>query len=594
MIVLLLLILMLTVLFTGCIEKDKISNQNDLPQDNKEASSEEINATRKAFDIYCEELAKKIIEESPLNASFMYGDLESLGLDSLLYELDDASIEATQEQINDSKKVLEFLDSISKKQLTDEQQKTYDMLIYQNKAIVAGEDYIYYYNAFQPSSGVQIEIPIALMQIELESEKEVIAYIARIKQLPRLFDQFVEYEYDRVEKGLTLPAHMYATVVEQIDQLLVEPENFMMYLSFCERVDKLQAINTTQKEQYKAEFLKAIKNDIYPAYEKMKVSLEEIKTQTKNTMGLPEWNKGKDYYNYLVKYGTSYNKDAEDLRRLAEDILGEASYGIQEYFNKHPEFADKSLSEILPQIDTIEKLHEMEDQFLSESFMDYGVIRASENIIPSYLEEHLPPAFYFPISIDGEDYGNMYMTQEAFNNVNMSTLETDIHENIPGHHLYFSILYGSDLPLIRKVYDFSAYTEGWAQYVQGKTYEFSAEDEEIADFWKSFLAFNAAYSVLLDIQVNYDGMPKEEALKNMIAMGYDKEGAENSYNRMLANPGEMIDYYYGSYIIENYLIECIDKQGDSFNIKEFHDLMLKNAGLPFSVMDDVIKEYLKN
>lgn len=592
--VVLMVVLILAVIFSGCADKDKRDSKKDQSKEKEVVTSEDIDATREAFDQYCEALAKRIIEDSPLNATFMYGDLESRGLESLLYELDDASIEATEAQIEDANKVLEYLKTLDKKHLTTEQKKTYEMLIFQNKSIVAGEDYIYYYNAFQPSSGVQIDIPIDLMQIELESEKEVVAYIERIKQLPRLFKQFIEYEYERANKGLTLPENLYETVLEQMDELLVEPEKFILYLSFCDRVDLLQSIDTAQKDKYKAEFLEIVKNDIYPVYDEMKIALEEIKTLTTNTMGLPEWENGQEYYDYLVKYGTSYNIDAEDLRQWAEDRLGEASYEIQLYFSNHPEFAEKELSEILPQIGNMEELYKMEEQFLEKSFMDYGIVRASENRIPPYLEEHLPPAFYFPISIDGEDYGNMYMAEEAFSNVSMETFEMDIHENIPGHHLYFSVLYGSDLPLIRKVYDFLAYTEGWAQYVQGKTYRFSAEDEETARFWDNFLAFNAAYSVILDIEVNYDGMPKEEAINKMITFGYDKEGAESSYNRMLANPCEMIDYNYGSYVIEKYLKECMNKQKANFNIKEFHDLILQNAALPFTSMDDVIEEYLEN
>ncbi|PKM49642.1 MAG: hypothetical protein CVV02_14910 [Firmicutes bacterium HGW-Firmicutes-7] len=588
-IVLLLISIFLATALTSCKE----SERKDKKEDIENISTEEIQATQEAFDRYCEELAKKIIEESPLNASFMYGNLESLGLESLLYELDDVSNEATQKLIDDAKEVLVFLDSIKKKQLTKEQQKTYEMLVFHNEGAVAGANFTHYYNAFQPSSGVQINIPIALIQIELETETEVIAYIQRIKQLPRLFSQFLDYELERAEKGLTLPSNIYDTVIEQIEELLVEPESFMMYLSFSDRVDELQEITSLQKDKYKSEFLQIIKNEVYPSYEEMKISLGEIKTLTENTRGLAEWENGQEYYNYLVKYGTSYNMNAEDLRRWAEKELTRSSAEIQKYLMKYPAFAEQNLSEVLPKINSIDTLYEMQNQFMEEFFMDYGVLRASDNVIPSYLEEHMPPAFYFPISIDGEDYGNMYMTEEAFSNISMETFMTDIHENIPGHHLYFSILYGSDLPLIRKVYDFSAYTEGWAQYVQGKTYEFSTEDEELAQFWRHFLIFNAAYSVILDIQVNYDGMPKQEAINNMVMFGYDQDSAQTSYNRMLANPGEMIDYYYGSYVINGYLEECMNREGDDFNIKEFHDLMLQSAGLPFTTMDKVVKEYLK-
>lgn len=568
--VLLILLLVLALTTSGC----------------KKNSAEE-------FDAYTDHLAKQIVEESPLNATFKYSDLEKVGLVDLLSKLDDMSVKEMEKMVSDAKAVLLHLDGINEASLSEEQQQTYDMMEFQNKGMIDGEKYLYYDNAFQPSSGVQINIPITLMQIELESENEVKAYIERCKQLPRLFDQYIAYEKERLKDQITLPPSLYDAVLEEIEGLLVEPEQFMMYLSFCDRVDALESLDATKRIEYKAQYLAVVKEDIFPAYDTIKTALEDIKKQSKNTMGLSQWKDGKDYYNYLVKYATSYSMDAEDLRSWAQKQLSDAQAVAQAYLAAHPEIVtNEDFMALLPQVTTHEQLIEIEDQFISEAFFDYGVKRASENIIPSYLEAHLPPAFYFPISLDGQDYGNMYMTEDALSDVDISTLETDMHEDLPGHHMYFSVLYGSELPLIRKVYDFNAYVEGWAQYIQGKAYQYSAKDEETANFWRAYLQIQASYSVLLDIQVNYDGIPKEDAINMYLQQGYDTEMAESAYNRMLANPAESIDYYYGAYIIEGYLEKCKKELGDQFDIKQFHDLILKHGGLPFNEMDDIVDDYI--
>lgn len=592
-VILFLLILIMVTSFSSCKDISSKSKDDENQKNSNQLSEKEIETLRGDFDKYCDSLAKKIIEESPLNATFMYSDLESLGLEDLLYQLDDASDEAMKKQIQNSKDILEYLDSINVRYLTEEQQKTYKMLIFQNEAFVTGEEFSYYSNAFQPSSGIQINFPISLMQIELESEKEVQAYIERVRELPRLFDQFIEYENTRAQEELLLPSYMYDLIIDQINEMIVEPESFMMYLSFCERVDMLETLSEKSKNEYKSTFLEIIKNDIYPAYDRMEVALEEIKSQSTNTLGLSEWENGQKYYDYLVGYYTSYDMDAEDLRLWTQEEFGNAIGSVQTFFTDHPDLSEEEFEAFFDKVNSLESLYEIEDEFLKDAFFDYDVTRASENIIPSYLVEHLPPAFYFPISIDGKDYGNMYVAEEAFNTITMDTLVTDIHENIPGHHLYFSVLYNSDLPLIRKVYDFDSYAEGWAQYVQDKTYEYAASDEEIVEFWRNYTKLDAALRVLMDIQVNYDGISKEEAVKQMLQMGYDQESAEAIYNRILANPGEVINYYFGSSIIEGYLLECEKALGEDFDIKAFHDLILNNAELPFDIMDDVVKDYIK-
>lgn len=568
--VLLILVLLLSLTITGC----------------KKGTAED-------FDVYTNELAKQIVEESPLNATFMYSDLEKAGLPELLSKIDDMSSDELENMVTEAKDVLNHLDGINKKSLTTEQLQTYEMIVFQNQGIVDGEKFLYYENAFQPSSGVQINIPIALMQIELESETEVQAYIERCKQLPKLFEQYVDYENERLKNQIALPPSLYDAVLEEIDGMLVEPEAFMMYLSFCDRVDELDSLDDTKRSDYKAQYLEVVNSTIYPAYDTLISAIEVIKTQSENTMGLSEWKDSKDYYNYLVKYGTSYDMDAEDLRDWAQKQMEEAQTNITSYMEKHSEIVtNDDLMTLLPSVTTKEQMVQIEDDFISEAFLDYGVERASENTIPEYLEEHLPPAFYFPISLDGEDYGNMYMTEDALSNISISTLETDMHENLPGHHMYFSVLYGSDLPLIRKVYDFNAYVEGWAQYIQGKVYQYSATNEETAEFWKNLLQMQYAYSVMLDIQVNYDGISKEEAISKYLEMGYDNETAESAYNRMIANPAELIDYYYGSYVIEGYLEKCKKELGDKLDIKQFHDLILKHGGLTFKQLDDIVDDFI--
>ncbi len=545
------------------------------------------------FNVYTERLAKQIIEDSPINASFMYSDLEKVGLGHLLSQIDDVSVEEVNKMFTQAREILEYLDQVNKGSLSIEQQQTYDMLVFQNEGLLAGEKYLYYDNAFQPASGIQINMPIALMQIELESEKEVQGYIERCQQLPRLFDQYIAYEKERLKDQVILPPSLYEAVIEEINELLVEPEQFMMYLSFIDRVDALESLEAHKQTAYKAEFLKVVIEEIYPAYDNIKSALLEIQEQSKNTKGISEWKGGKAYYDYLIKYSTSYDMDGEDLRDWVMKLLEASTGKVQAYLAEHPEIiTDEDLLSMVPEVTTQEQMIQIQDAFISEAFLDYGVTRASENIIPTYLEEHLPPAFYFPISLDGEDYGNMYMTQEAMSNITLATLETDMHENLPGHHMYFSVLYEKDLPLIRKVYDFNAYVEGWAQYVQSKVYEYSAVDDEAAEFWANLIQMNYAYSVLLDIQVHYDGLSKEEAIKAYIEMGYDNQTAESAYNRMIANPAELVDYYYGAYVFEGYLETCKSEMGDQFEIREFHDLILEHGGLPFKVMDDVVDDFI--
>lgn len=545
------------------------------------------------FDLYMEELAISELQSSPVDATFTVGDLEKLGLEDLLYEIDDASAKGFMKQIDSAKKVLKDLKGFNYKGLTKEQKLTYDIVKFQNELIVEGEDFLYNTNGLQPMSGIQLEVPLAFMQVELESEGEVDAYLERLKKVPTLFQQVIEIEKEKAARNLMMPEYLYDDTLEQIDKITNTPEEYMLYLSFCERLDSLN-LDASNKEEYKQKCLEIITNVIFPAYENLEKEIKEIKKLSTVEAGISEWDNGEDYYEYLIKTKTSYDMDVDQLREWAEDELSKGQQAVLTVAMERPElFETEDLYGLFPAIESKDEIYNIVNQIQEDLFLDYNVEIAKEHVIPDYLEDYLPAGFYFPISIDKEDYGNMYLSQDTYNNPGLDGFQLYLHENIPGHHMYFSVLYDKDIPMIRKIYDWLPYEEGWATYMQDLIYEYSGLDEDTEEFFKGNSQFANAYYILLDIGVHIDGWSREEAINRMTALGIPEEDVVESIDRIITNPGEIIHYMYGGYKMQGYLSKCKDELGEKFNIKDFHDLILENGGVPFVLMDKVVNEYIK-
>lgn len=558
-------------------------------------SLEELDEQRNAFDAYITALVPRIIKSSPVDATFMFGNLEAFGLESLLSEVDDFSNKSIAATFSDAQTILDELSEYNYEILTDEQKLTYEMLTFHNQLVLDSEPFLYYYNELEPTSGVQINLPLAFMQIEFEKESEVVAYLKRLSRLPRFFEQIVAFDRAKAEEGLLMPEYLYDLVIKQIDGLLVEPENFMMYLSFCDRIDTIDTIDQAGKNNYKAECLDIVTNSIYPSYASMKAQITNYKSSSTTNTGVCSWPRGREYYEYLIKQETSYDMTVEDLRAWANHEMINCLLPIETLSAKYPEImTSDNLLEIFPSYSDLSEIYAIENECLSELFYDYGIEPATENIIPSYLEDHLAAGFYFPISIDGEDYGNMYLQESTYNNIDSSTLELYFHENIPGHHMYFSTVYGSDLPMIRKIYSWLPFEEGWAQYIQGLSLNYYGFEEDLIELLKANSDLSYYFMVLMDIQIHYDGISKESAVNSYIELGYPQDAAEDIINRMIANPGEIIHYVYGCYKMEEYLSQCQTELGENFDIKEFHNMILSNASLPFTTIDHVVKSYIKD
>jgi len=545
------------------------------------------------FDALLEDMAKEALMNSPLSATFTLGNLQEEGLDELASQLDHLSLDAIQEGIRLANNDLKALKEINIADLTQEQQKNYSLAEFNLTLGINRWKYLYSQNLIQASSGVQVDIPLALMQIEFEEKAEIDAFILRVQELPRLIDEVIGYEQERFSKGYGLPGYIYKDVEKQIEDMLVEPENFMMMLSFSERIDQYEGLTEEERVNYKKTYLDIIQNQIYPALEKLKTQAINMES-SKATGSISEWPDGKAYYEDLVAYMTSDELDVEGLEDWATEEINSITQQFQQIIEENPTLLDTDFENALPSFQDMEAIRAAINEVYQREFYDYDITFASENSIPEYLEDTLAAGFYFPITVDGEDYGNMYLQNKDYEQPTADTLMLYYHENIPGHHLYFSYIANSEEPLYRKMNEYLAYEEGWATYCQNLSFESMGLSDELARFFKLNSDYSNAFMVLMDIQLHYNGMSVEEIKEQFIGMGYTQDSVDSIVDRMISKPGETIHYMYGNDKMNQWKKQFQEARGESFDVKEFHDFVLSHYGLPFYVVEGELDKVLTN
>jgi len=577
----LLILILVMSLFVGCNKQETEEKSNEV---------EEVSLTEsEKFDVFLDRLAKEALENSPLTATFTLGDLEKNGLFELASQLDHIDLEQYVEDVDIIKAELQELLAFNYDDLSKAQQINYELAKFNIDHSLAMSDFLYIENLIQPSAGVQVNFPLALMQIEFESKAEIDAFVLRVKEVPRLFDEVVDYEKERFELGYGLPGDLYDEVVEQIDAMLVEPKDYMMYLSFVDRIDAFEDLTNEERETYKTNYLDIVTNDLYPSFEALKTQALAMNGSTA-TGSISEWPDGKEYYNELVKYKTSDELDVAGLEAWALDEIAKITLEFQKLLSENPEILDMDFENVFPSYESLDDIYEIVNEVYKTEFYDYGVTFATENIIPEYLEEHLAAGFYFPITVDGEDYGNMFLQASDYDEVSEDTVILYYHENIPGHHLYYSYISKSDEPLFRKMNEYLTYEEGWASYVQNLSFAHMGLPEGLDTFFQLNMAYSNAFMVLIDIKLHYEGLSVDEVENEMLVLGFDAEGAESSMNRMISKPGEMIHYMFGEYKMNQMKDTFIEIKGDNYDPKDFHDFILSHYGLPFYILETELDE----
>jgi uncharacterized protein (DUF885 family) len=164
------------------------------------------------------------------------------------------------------------------------------------------------------------------------------------------------------------------------------------------------------------------------------------------------------------------------------------------------------------------------------------------------------------------------------------------HEGLPGHHLQISLAQESkDIPTLRKIGGFSAYSEGWALYSEQLADELGAYDGiEKAGYLQSFL-FRAA-RLVIDTGIHSQRWSREKATAYMVeTTGFAQPRCQREVERYCTQIGQACSYKLGHIAWTRARENAQKKLGAQFDIKQFHEI-LKEGAMPLTILEQRIAE----
>jgi uncharacterized protein (DUF885 family) len=168
------------------------------------------------------------------------------------------------------------------------------------------------------------------------------------------------------------------------------------------------------------------------------------------------------------------------------------------------------------------------------------------------------------------------------------------HEGIPGHHFQFAIAMElRGLPFFRRLVPFTAYAEGWALYAEKLARENGFyKDDPYGELGCLDAELFRAVRLVVDTGIHYSA-GGEQAIEYMQNhTGSALESIISEVERYIVMPGQACGYKIG----ELKMIELRDRArqslGQKFDIRQFHNLVLKNCSMPLSLLERVVEDYL--
>jgi uncharacterized protein (DUF885 family) len=257
-----------------------------------------------------------------------------------------------------------------------------------------------------------------------------------------------------------------------------------------------------------------------------------------------------------------YFADAPALVRTAGDGLARAKTAIPRFFGRLP-VADCVMREI--------PAHE-----------------APFTTIAYYREPH------YDGSKPGEYFVNTYKP-EVRPRFELEALT--YHESIPGHHLQIAIAQElTELPLFRKLAGGStAYIEGWALYTERLADEMGLYTGDLDRLgMHSYDAWRAS-RLVVDTGLHAMGWTRAQAEAFMLAhTALTPENISNEVDRYITDPGQALAYKVGQLAILELRGVAERTLGARFDLRAFHDALLKDGALTLPVLTQRMGDWLRD
>src|SRR5688572_2131880 len=444
--------------------------------------------------------------------------------------------------------------------------------------------------------------------IPFNTEKDYRDFISRMKGFQTWVDQAIANMRKGVEQNNTNPKAAMKKVPPQLKPLFEgSVQENVFYKPLLKLPNGLDSVATIQlKKDYSA----AIEDIIKPAYKKLHdFIVTDYIPKARKTSGLLDNDKGKKEYELWLKHYTTTTITAEQIFNLGLSEVARIRKEMDSVKTKVGFKGDlKSFFEYVktdPKFFPFKTEEEVLDRY--RSFLDRMSPQLNRlfNLIPkAKFEVRATEKFraaganaqYMQPSRDGKRPGIFYeviIDPAQYNYFSMEDLF--LHEAIPGHHYQVAIQQEADIPEFRKIYWTSAFGEGWALYAESLGNELGMYTDPYQYLGRLNGEIERAVRLVVDAGIHYKGWSREKAIAYVLEnQPVSSVEAEQRIERYMVTAGQAVSYKIGELKIIELRERAKKKLGNKFDIKEFHDEVLKDGCLPLIILETKINRWIES
>ncbi|ATS49652.1 DUF885 domain-containing protein [Xanthomonas citri pv. fuscans CFBP 6996] len=513
--------------------------------------------------------------------------------------LPDVSATAQQARLAVWDGVLKQLEGIDPKQLSPANQINFAIYRPQVENLAAEVRLRAYEMPFNSDSSFWSNLGF-MAQRPMKTAAEYRAYIARLNDVPRYFEQQTVNMRAGLARGFSVPRAVLdgrdvsiATVADVKD-----PTESTFYAPFKQLPAQIPAAEQAQlREQAEA----ALRTAVLPAYSKLLTFFRnDYMPKARTTLAAEALPDGKAFYRQQIREYTTLELTPEQIHRIGLDEVARIQTQMNAiikqvgfkgsfaqfltFLRTDPQFYAKTPQELLDRAAWISKRVDGQvGKFIGTLPRGRFTIKpVPDDIAPFWTAGRGGATTYWV---------NTYnLPSRPLYNLPALTL----HESSPGHSLQGSLaLEQGEQPAFRRENYISAYGEGWALYTEKLGQEMGIYETPYEEFGRLTYEMWRACRLVIDTGVHHDGWSREQALaylRDRTALSEHEVTTE--VDRYISWPGQALSYKLGEITIVKLRAEAEKELGDRFDIKAFHDVVLRQGSVTLPVLEQQVRAFI--
>lgn len=193
---------------------------------------------------FCDTFFQEEMQNNTLTMHYTISDPEKYGIECSEITLGSYDIDKLSSRLWLTKKYLS-LETISRKGLSSDLQKLYDLVKYSVRTEMKGIDFTLLEEPLVPSIGIQSQLPILLAEYAFQNEADVVNYLTLLACVPEYFDSLLSLEEKKISEGLFMDPETAAELISYCEEFLASKETHFLSETFHER---LSTLNLSEKK----------------------------------------------------------------------------------------------------------------------------------------------------------------------------------------------------------------------------------------------------------------------------------------------------------------------------------------------------------